>query len=270
MLVAHASAIGGRSRAPHPVAAISAWEDFPGGGRVVFRPGEFRDTIPIASRLLRMKMNPLSIDHERFIVCESGGQRIGFGQIRKLSDSRDPDPTAFDARPGTASIAADVDDEAWDDLEREWDSLPKGFAGIMLPWDPSYKQLDKRAALQQAKRKARLAQAEAEAQPLWELASVYVDDTWRGRGVGSALVNRLLARHADQGRAKSDTYLLTLSPTAGWYESLGFRRVPRADVPRPMALELAAGEALSAVLGNELVCMRGGSAAGSLMRETTN
>ena len=174
-------------RAPQPVATASNWEDFP-VGRVLFRRGERRDTIPIAKQLLRMKMNPLSVAPENFIVCESGSERIGFGQIREL-----------------------------------------GFREL----------------------------AGADAQlPLWELASVYIDDAWRGCGVGSALVTRLLVRHASLGRVAADTYLLTLAPTAGWYERLGFTLVPKADAPGAMAFELAAGEALSAVLGNQLVCMR--------------
>ena len=69
------------------------------------------------------------------------------------------------------------------------------------------------------------------------------------------------------GRSTRDMYLLTLSQYQGWYESHGFRRIAQAEVPQPMALEFSLGEALfgSAVLGNELVCMRGG-AASSLTR----
>ena len=231
-------------------------------GRVSFRTGELRDTIPIATTLLGMKMNPLSVmnDPERFIVCEGGdGERIGFGQIRKIADTRESSET-FDARPGSKRLDADADDEAWDDLERDWDSLPKSATGILLPWSEGYRQLQQRAELQRAKRRARVAQAEQEAEPLWELASVYVDDAWRGCGVGRALVTRLLERHASRGRMVGDTFLLTLAPTAGWYEQFGFRIVPKARVPEPMGLEVAAGEALSFVLGNELVCMRASKA----------
>ena len=35
----------------------------------------------------------------------------------------------------------------------------------------------------------------------------------------------------------------------------------KIPVPEPMALEVAAGEALSLLLGNKLVCMQGGGAA---------
>jgi N-acetylglutamate synthase-like GNAT family acetyltransferase len=86
---------------------------------------------------------------------------------------------------------------------------------------------------------------------------VYVAPTWRGRGVGAALVARLLEQHRRRGRSVADTYLLTLEPTCGWYERLGFSRVDEERAPRQMALELAAGKALSALLGNQLACMRG-------------
>ena len=42
-------------------------------------------------------------------------------------------------------------------------------------------------------------------------------------------------------------------------ERLGFDRVAKASVPEQMAFEVTAGEALSALLGNKLVCMRGGA-----------
>lgn len=203
-----------------------------------------------------MKMNPLGVDTSRFIICEdSEGQRIGFGQLRKLADNSDADPSIFNARPGTGDIEAGADDAAWDDLERELDDMPKGF---VLPFTPEYKRLEERAALQRARRRARVAAAEASANPLWELASIFVEEDWRGRGVGSALIRQLRARHESSGRRMADVYLLTLDPTAGWYEQFGFARVAKEHVPASMAFEVTAGEALSAVLGNKLVCMRGG------------
>ena len=73
----------------------------------------------------------------------------------------------------------------------------------------------------------------------------------------AALVQRLLERHTSQGRALTDTFLLTLEPTVNWYEQFGFERLPTSRVPKPMELEVKAGEALSAVLGNKLVAMQG-------------
>lgn len=226
------------------------------------RAGAPKDALPIAATLLSMKMNPLGVDHTRFIVAESeDGERIGFGQIRRLGDSSASDASVYDARPGTGDIEADADDDAWDDFAREADDLlPTGF---VMPWSDGYKQLEDRAALQRARRKARVAQATADAEPLWELASIFVQDEWRSKGIGSALVRRLLEQHEQSGRAVADMYLLTLEPTVGWYERFGFCRVEKRDVPQPMAFEVAAGEALSALLGNQLCCMRGGASSPS-------
>ena len=53
--------------------------------------------------------------------------------------------------------------------------------------------------------------------------------------------------------------MLTLAPTVPFYEALGFRLLSSTDdVPDEMKLEVAAGTALSFVLGNKLVCMQGG------------
>ena len=102
-------------------------------------------------------------------------------------------------------------------------------------------------------------QAAGGAEPLWELASVYVDAGWRRRGLGSALVRKLLRRHAQRGYAFSDVYLLTLDPKSAWYARHGFAVVDAPErVPSAMAFEMGAGKALSFLLGNRLVCMRGG------------
>lgn len=240
-----------------PAAALVAppgWLDI-GGQRVRFRGGAWRDTLPIATRLLKEKMNPLSVSAEAFIVCEDAqGERIGFGQIRKLADDRRADPEVLDARPGTADLEADADDDAWEDFEREAGELP----WLVLPFSPEYERLRKRAELQRARRAARLAEASATSEPLWELASVFVEAEWRGRGVGGALIERLLERHEAEGRRVRDVYLITLEPTCPFYERVaGFERVALADVPQQMELEVKAGEALSFVLGNKLACMRG-------------
>ena len=200
-------------------------------------------------------MNPLSVDHSQFLICESAaGERIGFGQIRMLQQSRSVDSDSYTARPGSGDIEAEADEAAWEDFESEADSLPKT---LLWPWSPGYKALEERAALQRARRRARVAQARADASPLWELASVHVDEGWRGVGVGGAIVERLLEQHERQGRASADIYLLTLSGTTRFYERVGFELQNDAtQVPQQMAFEVAAGEALSALLGNKLVCMR--------------
>lgn len=222
---------------------------------VFFRFGEPKDTLAITSKLLAAKMNPLGIQHERFIVCESAaGERVAFGQLKVLAKSRAADARIFDAPPGSVSFEAEADDEAWDDLERE--GIPLGLN--TLPWAPGYRALQQRAEMQRARRRARIEQASADAMPLLELSSVYVEEAWRGRGVGSALVRRLMKRHAQRGGNGRDVFLLTLDSTRSWYERLGFEVVsPEQVIPRQLAVEVAAGGALSALLGNRLICMRG-------------
>ena len=206
-------------------AAVAVSDDISNiGSTFRYREGGLADALPIASTLLSMKMNPLGVEPSRFIVCEtSEGERIGFGQIRLLSDGLDKGGSPF--FPGLASAP-------WSDEFKSRDGLARLFA-------------------------ERITQTETEPRPLWELASIFVEETWRSRGIGRSIVRRLLERHEANGRLLEDTYLLTLEPTVGWYEQLGFRRADAA--PDVMAFEVAAGEALSAVLGNRLVCMRGNS-----------
>ena len=93
---------------------------------------------------------------------------------------------------------------------------------------------------------------------LWEIASLYVNEGQRSRGIGTELVRRLLAAHESRGHSLDALYLLTLEPTTPFYQALGFRLAAKDEVPQEMALEVAAGTALSFVLGNKLVCMRHG------------
>ena len=91
---------------------------------------------------------------------------------------------------------------------------------------------------------------------LWELASVYVDDDWRGRGVGSELVRQLLAGHAAAGRPPCEVHLLTLDKTRGFYRALGFEQLSIKSAPAAMRPEMIAGSAITKLLGEELACMR--------------
>ena len=236
-------------------------------GHLEYRFGQQRDMLPIATRLLREKMNPLFLSADRFLVCRESdsGALVGFGQIRQLAKSNAADPARFDAPPGSGDVGQPADDDAWDDFDRAYAaSAPESGLDALLPWSARYRELAQRAAVQRERRRSRVSQAETEAAPLWELASVYVGEQWRGRGVGSELVRRLCARHVQRGGARRDLYLITLEPTCGWYEGLGFSRVERQDLPPQMGLEVAAGEAVSWVLGNRLVCMRGTGGAGEV------
>ena len=150
---------------------------------VLYRPGRPADEPLIAATMLKEKMNPLGIQHSRFIVAsDAAGATLGFGQIRELGGGGE----------------------------------------------------------------------------LWELASLYVQEEHRRNGVGSELVRRLMGSHLAAGRRLDALFLLTLEPTTRFYDPLGFRLALADEVPKGMALEVAAGTALSFVLGNKLVCMRHG------------
>ena len=85
-----------------------------------------------------------------------------------------------------------------------------------------------------------------------ELASLYVLPNYRQLGVGSALVNELLARHEDHTKV----CLLTLEPTMPFYERHGFVRIESLeDLPSSVQFEFKAGSLISSFLGNDLVCM---------------
>jgi N-acetylglutamate synthase-like GNAT family acetyltransferase len=90
-----------------------------------------------------------------------------------------------------------------------------------------------------------------------ELASLYVQPDRRNEKIGSAIVQALLDQHyADEHHSK--LCLLTLKPTIKFYEPFGFRVANEAErkmLPKAIQLEFKAGNALSFVLGNELVCM---------------
>ena len=99
---------------------------------------------------------------------------------------------------------------------------------------------------------------------LLELASLVVMPEHRGRGVGTALLNRLIEDSIDakdpETLLKQETTLclLTLKSTVGFYEKAGFSVISSEQyVPRPLQAELAAGKVVAAVVADdECVVMR--------------
>lgn len=80
------------------------------------------------------------------------------------------------------------------------------------------------------------------------LRSAVVAADARGRGVGSLLTARLLQEAGARG--VKHIYLLTTT-AAGYFERLGFRRIPRAELPA----ELAASEELSGACPDSAISM---------------
>jgi N-acetylglutamate synthase-like GNAT family acetyltransferase len=99
---------------------------------------------------------------------------------------------------------------------------------------------------------------------LLELASLVVMPEHRGRGVGTALLNRLIEDSIDakdpETLLKQETTLclLTLKSTVGFYEKAGFSVISSEQyVPRPLQAELAAGKVVAAVVADdECVAMK--------------
>ena len=230
---------------------------------VRFRPGCKRDELTIATTMARELMNPLNIDATRFIVAvnpdpDRSNDLYGWAQIKPIGPSI-RDPKDFNAGPGSGSIGENIDEEIWEEFEKDETDVPVGFAS--LPWTKEYREFSKASAARREKRAALVASAERETEEgrnqLWEVSSVFVLPAYRGRGIGSELVRRLLAKHAMLERRNLDVYLLTLATTKGWYQSLGFELTD--DPPESMKFEMDAGNIITKLIGAELICMRGGS-----------
>ena len=255
---------------------------------IKFRPGTQSDEIPISITMAKNFMNPLSVlnNSKRFIVAESVPDSVsnngeatakaevyGWAQLRPIGP-RTRDPDKFDAPPGSGmtksqSIQSEIEEEIWEDFESDPLDVPIGFAS--LPWTKEYREYSQKSQDRREKRMQmengsndNVNKSNPDDNQLWELASVYVVPEMRRSGIGSELIRRLLAKHIMLERRIEDVYLLTLdnnansnsnSKTRDWYGSFGFEVTE--DPPASMALEIAAGGALTRIMGESLVSMRG-------------
>jgi len=225
---------------------------------VNYRPGTKTDEFQLTTTLALQLMNPLNLQPSRFLIATNPNnpkELYGWAQLRPLGTTALTDPSTFDAAPGSGDVERDViNEEIWDDFEN--DDFPIGFAS--LPWTNEYRAFTKSSDERRKKRMQLMAQSARDVErgrnQLWELASVYVHPTYRGRGIGSALVQKVMARHELLDRRSSDVFLLTLGTTREWYERLGFVGVE--EVPEAMGLEVAVGTVVTKVMGAELICMR--------------
>ena len=197
----------------------------------------------------------------------------GWAQLRPIGP-RTRDPDKFDAPPGSGmtksqSIQSEIEEEIWEDFESDPLDVPIGFAS--LPWTKEYREYSQKSQDRREKRMQmengsndNVNKSNPDDNQLWELASVYVVPEMRRSGIGSELIRRLLAKHIMLERRIEDVYLLTLdnnansnsnSKTRDWYGSFGFEVTE--DPPASMALEIAAGGALTRIMGESLISMRG-------------
>mmetsp|Transcript_27803 Transcript_27803/g.32436 ORF Transcript_27803/g.32436 Transcript_27803/m.32436 type:complete len:264 (+) Transcript_27803:131-922(+) len=225
-----------------------------------FRSGTKEDEFQIATTMARELMNPLGINSKRFIIAVNSNndkELIGWGQLRPIGLCY-RNPNTFDAGPGSVSIQQIAEDEIWSEFENEEeDDFPNGFAS--LPWSKEYQEYAKKAEKRRKKGEALVAKMETESNreqnQSWELASVYVKPSYRGQGIGSEIVRKLLAEHDSIGQNISDVYALTLSTTKDWYCSLGFEITN--NPPDSMKGEIFAGNLITKAIGAQLICMQG-------------
>mmetsp|Transcript_17287 Transcript_17287/g.25544 ORF Transcript_17287/g.25544 Transcript_17287/m.25544 type:complete len:245 (-) Transcript_17287:213-947(-) len=219
-----------------------------------YRPGERRDEWTIRTTLAKELMNPLGIDSRQFLVAEEEQQLLGWAQIRPLGTGKS-DPSKFNAAPGSYDAEQDANDVLWQEFEEDPTPFPNGWAS--LPWTKEYQAYQKLIKDGEDRREQILKNAALEEQISWELASVYVQKPHRNRGIGTDLVKRILQRHQNATIGES-VYLLTLLTTANWYrDNFGFETIDDANqIPTQMAFEVAAGTAITGILGERLCCMR--------------
>ena len=232
---------------------------------ILYRNGRAGDELFIAPIMAKELMNPFGISHKNnLIVAEdkATGKRVGWAQIRSMgyagieSSSNfvdDEDPSNFRRKVQSLdSIDQEVDDEIWDDFERDPIEFPNGFAS--LPWTKQYREASQAASDRKRRREERR-QSELKRRPqLWELSSVYVVPEYRKRGIGSELVRGVLQRTKYSLKPGKEVYALTLAKTVSWYQQLGFDIEPVP--PSSMTLEIAAGSVITRLIGEELVCIK--------------
>ncbi|CAN0044645.1 unnamed protein product [Phaeothamnion confervicola] len=160
-----------------------------------FRTGEAKDLGFVRETLASLRMNPLFIKTERFLVAEDDDGRIfAFGQVGS---------SACHSLPIVLMVLC-----------------------VCFPYE-CYSH---------------------------ELASLWVEKSFRHRGVGKALAKSLM-RQLEETRGLARLYLLCLERTTGFYEKVGFERVPAKEVPWLLRAEFTAGSALFPAAS--LACMRG-------------
>lgn len=257
---------------PLALSALAAQGGIEGGtdtapAGVRFRCGRTDDEPIIAFAMAKELMNPLGISSRNFVVAEDSktGERLGWAQIRPLGPA-EVDPEVMNSQPGsirTITLEDEIDDVMWDEFDEDPDADFSGGWKSTLPWTKEYKNA-MQAADRRLERRAELAATEearrknSPAPQLWELASVYVVPSRRSEGIGRALVRSVLDQHKEFGRANEAVYALTLSSTVDWYsQHFGFVSIDDPnDVPKPMAFEVAAGTAITKLMGNQLVCLK--------------
>ena len=226
---------------------------------ITSRQGKPSDAFLIRKALIGELMNPLGVEPNRFLIAEHPRDGVvGWGQIKPLGPKINSNK--YNAQPGSGSIEDNVDEDVWLEFENDDTvAFPNGFES--LPWTKEYRAASEAARRRRQKRELMVGQERMNSGQIWELASIYVLPEYRSQGIGSEVVRQLLKHHEDLGREKSDVYALTLEKTLDWYKHLGmdFALVEKSEeIPSQMSFEISAGNIITGMLGEQLVCFRAG------------
>jgi len=248
--------------------------------KIKFRQGKPSDIDLIRRLMIQNLMNPLFMNHERFIIAvnpDDDNDIYGFVQLRPLDDINTNnersqvevvDPNVFDALPGSSTIEdilqEEMMDDIWEDFDQEEIDFPTGLKS--LPWSKEYKDYVQSSKRRREKNEERMKELDnlkkniqytnMKKESKWELASVYVIPSWRHKGIGSELVRKIITQHVIQNnRSMENVYLLTLDKTKEWYRRLGFEITNKP--PASLKLEMVVGGIVTMFIGEKLVCMQG-------------
>lgn len=209
---------------------------------------------------------------------------VGWAQIRPLTSTprkqmktmttmmSDP-ASRYDSQPGSYDLQKDVDDQMWEEFIEDPDIVvPSGWAS--LPWAPEYRAMEAGIAKRKQRRERLVVeqqraqqQQQQREQPTniccWELASLFVEPTYRGQGIGSELVRRLCREYQETGKQLSNVYLVTTIPK--FFQTLGFEEIPSSKQPQSMMMMMEMIPAmiqlrsrrLATSSGSNQVCMKG-------------
>lgn len=248
---------------------------------IQFRAGHKSDELKIATVLAKELMNPLGVEAGRFIVAIDNNSAkgkntpIGWAQIKPLGKATmQRNPKQFNARPGSYDLEKDLDDAMLDEFEND-DSIKVPVGLSSLPWTEEYQEMEE-AVRNREKRREELRASfrnDAKVLQLYELSSVYVEREYRGQGIGTELVRRVVHRRItdEPPCAPSNIYCLTLATTADWYkQNFGMEIVPKTDIPKPMTFEVTAGNIITKLIGAQLVCMQGTTKTSELCSQSSS
>jgi len=191
-----------------------------------------KDIFPVAIRSGKV------LQPQHAIIAEDPeGNRIGWAQLAPIGTAL-MDSSRYDSEPGSYDLQQDVDDQMWDEFENDKTvQAPSGWES--LPWSPEYQAFAK-SSQDRIQRRARIEkEAQKNQKLLFELSNLYVDEQFRGKGIGSKLLSQLLENQDNVYTVASDT-------SSAWLVRRGFRST--SAIPRQLTSKMAVGSVSASLI----------------------